>query len=49
MLLMHLEKNGVFFSNENELKIFLKQNISSDDVVLLKGSRGMQMEKFINV
>ena len=42
-------KNGVFFSNENELKIFLKQNISSDDVVLLKGSRGMQMEKFINV
>ena len=42
-------KNGVFFSNENELKIFLRQNISSDDVVLLKGSRGMQMEKFINV
>ena len=42
-------KNGVFFSNENELKIFLKKNISSDDVVLLKGSRGMQMEKFINV
>ena len=42
-------KNGVFFSNENELKIFLKQNISSDDVVLLKGSRGMQMERFINV
>ena len=42
-------KNGMFFNNENELKIFLKQNISPDDVVLLKGSRGMQMEKFINV
>ena len=42
-------KSGVYFSNENELKIFLKKNISSKDTVLLKGSRGMQMEKFINV
>lgn len=42
-------KNGIFFNNENELKVFLKENISSDDIVLLKGSRGMQMEKFINV
>jgi UDP-N-acetylmuramoyl-tripeptide--D-alanyl-D-alanine ligase len=42
-------KNGIFFNNEGELKIFLKKNVSKGDIVLIKGSRGMQMEKFINV
>ena len=42
-------KNGLFFNNENDLKKFIKENIKSGDVVLIKGSRGMKMEKFINV
>ena len=42
-------KKGIFFDSEKELKIFLKENIGSKDIVLLKGSRGMKMEKFINV
>ena len=42
-------KNGLFFNNENDLKKFIKENIKSGDVVLIKGSRGMKMERFINV
>jgi UDP-N-acetylmuramoyl-tripeptide--D-alanyl-D-alanine ligase len=42
-------KKGIFFDSERELKIFLKENIGSKDIVLLKGSRGMKMEKFVNV
>ena len=42
-------KNGLFFNNENDLKKFIKENIKSGDIVLIKGSRGMKMERFINV
>ena len=42
-------KNGVYFRNEDDLKNYLKENVSSKDVILIKGSRGMRMERFINV
>ena len=42
-------KNGFFFKNEDDLRKYLRENINSKDVVLLKGSRGMKMERFINV
>ncbi len=42
-------KNGIFFKKEDELKVYLKENITSKDVILIKGSRGMKMERFINV
>ena len=42
-------KNGMFFDNEKSLKKFLNDNINSGDVILIKGSRGMKMERFINV
>ena len=41
-------KNGKHFENENELKLFIKNNISSGDLVYIKGSRGMKMERFID-
>jgi UDP-N-acetylmuramoyl-tripeptide--D-alanyl-D-alanine ligase len=42
-------KKGFFFNNEDDLRKYLRENINSKDVVLLKGSRGMKMERFINV
>ena len=42
-------KNGFFFNNENDLKKYIKENIKNGDIVLIKGSRGMKMERFINV
>ena len=42
-------KNGIFFKKEEELKTYLKENVTSKDVILIKGSRGMKMERFINV
>ena len=42
-------KKGIFFDNEESLKNHLKINITSKDVILIKGSRGMKMERFINV
>ena len=42
-------KNGLFFNNENDIKKFIKENIKGGDIVLIKGSRGMKMERFINV
>ena len=42
-------KKGIFFDKEKDLKSYLKENISSKDVILIKGSRGMKMERFINV
>ena len=41
--------DGLFFNEELDLKNYLKQNISKKDVILIKGSRGMKMERFINV
>tara|TARA_B100001109_G_scaffold98895_1_gene80677 strand:+ start:263 stop:1603 length:1341 start_codon:yes stop_codon:yes gene_type:complete len=42
-------KEGIFFEDENALKAYLKQNITSKNVILIKGSRGMKMERFKNV
>jgi UDP-N-acetylmuramyl pentapeptide synthase len=42
-------KKGIFFDNEDLLKDYLKKNITSKDVILIKGSRGMKMERFTNV
>ena len=42
-------KNGIFFNNETKLKNYLRKNITSKNVILIKGSRGMKMERFINV
>ena len=42
-------KNGIFFKKEDDLKAYLKKNITSKDVILIKGSRGMKMERFIDV
>ena len=42
-------KNGIFFNDETKLKNFLRKNITSKDVILIKGSRGMKMERFIDV
>jgi len=41
--------DGIFFTEELDLKNYLKKNISKKDVILIKGSRGMKMERFINV
>ena len=37
------------YKNEDEdtLKIFLEDFIKKDDIVIIKGSRGMRMERFI--
>jgi len=42
-------KNGIFFNDEILLREFLKKNIQSKDIVLIKGSRGMKMERYIDV
>ena len=42
-------KKAIFFKDEENLKSYLKENITSKDVILIKGSRGMEMEKFKNV
>ena len=42
-------KKGIFFDNEESLKRYLIKHITSKDVILIKGSRGMKMERFINV
>ena len=40
---------GIFFDKEEDLKRYLKTNVTSKDVILIKGSRGMKMERFANV
>ena len=42
-------KGARFFKDEKNLKFYLKENITSKDVILMKGSRGMKMERFKNV
>ena len=42
-------KNGVFFDDETKLKNYLRKNITSNNVILIKGSRGMKMERFVDV
>ena len=41
--------SGRFFNSKIALMEFLKSEVSKLDYVLLKGSRGMQMEQFINI
>ena len=41
--------SGIFFNSKIALTEFLKSEISKKDYVLLKGSRGMRMEEFINI
>jgi UDP-N-acetylmuramoyl-tripeptide--D-alanyl-D-alanine ligase len=41
--------SGIFFNSKIALTEFLKSEVSKKDYVLLKGSRGMQMEQFINI
>ena len=40
---------SIFFNDEILLREFLKKNIQSKDIVLIKGSRGMKMERYIDV
>lgn len=37
-----------FFSSTNELKDFLVHNLITDSILLIKGSRGMQLEKIVD-
>jgi len=41
--------SGIFFNSKIALTEFLRSEISKKDYVLLKGSRGMRMEEFINI
>lgn len=41
--------SGKFFKSKAVLTAFLKKEISKNDYVLLKGSRGMHMEQFIKI
>ena len=41
------QKKSYNFNDENELKEFLVNFIKKNDIVLIKGSRGMKMERFI--
>jgi UDP-N-acetylmuramoyl-tripeptide--D-alanyl-D-alanine ligase len=46
----HIEENQkklIWFNDKEELKVFLTNEILEDDVVLVKGSRGMTMEKIV--
>ena len=42
-------KKAIFIKDEENLKSYLRENITSKDVILIKGYRGMKMEKFKNV
>ncbi len=39
--------NGIYFKNRKALNTFIKRNDFSDQVILVKGSRGMRMEEFV--
>ena len=41
--------NGMFFQSKDELRIFLKKEVSKEDNILLKGSRGMKMEEVLSL
>lgn len=42
------EKNVIHFDNNIEVIKYLKNNLNKNDVVLVKGSRGMKMEEIVN-
>ena len=41
------QKKSFNFYNEEQLKEFIANFIKKNDIVLIKGSRGMKMERFI--
>ena len=41
------QKKSYNFGNEEQLKAFIADFIKKNDIVLIKGSRGMKMERFI--
>ena len=41
------QKKSYNFYNEEQLKAFIADFIKKNDIVLIKGSRGMKMERFI--
>ena len=41
------QKKSYNFFNEEQLKAFISDFIKKNDIVLIKGSRGMKMERFI--
>ena len=47
MHLMDFKKKSYNFYNEEQLKDFIINFIEKNDIVLIKGSRGMKMERFI--
>ena len=38
---------GFFFNDAKKLNQFLAREIKKDDIIYIKGSRGMKMERFI--
>jgi UDP-N-acetylmuramoyl-tripeptide--D-alanyl-D-alanine ligase len=40
-------KNNFYFNDKNDLIEFLNHNLKSNDIVYVKGSRGMEMEKVV--
>ena len=40
--------NNYYFSEKEDLSEFLKKILKPDDVIYIKGSRGMKMEEIIN-
>jgi UDP-N-acetylmuramyl pentapeptide synthase len=41
--------DSIHFESREELKLFIGKKNFQDSVVLIKGSRGMKMEEFVNV
>ena len=39
--------NRIYFKNRRALNSFINKNDFSDQVILVKGSRGMRMEEFV--
>jgi UDP-N-acetylmuramoyl-tripeptide--D-alanyl-D-alanine ligase len=48
-LLKNSEIEAIHFKSRNVLKSFLNKSNFADTVILVKGSRGMKMEEFVQV
>jgi UDP-N-acetylmuramyl pentapeptide synthase len=40
---------SIHFNSREELSLFLKYEEIENSVILIKGSRGMKMEEFVNI